>query len=57
MYVPRRGIGVNFTVSSLFLTETNPVPGSKLWHLLRVNADTSLGNLRRTPNAELRRLG
>ena len=57
MYVPQRGIGVNFTVSSLFLTETNPVPGSKLWHLLRVNADTSLGNLRRTPNAELRRLG
>jgi len=36
--------GVNFTVSSLFLRETNLVPGSKLWNLVCVNAE------RRTPN-------
>jgi len=39
---------VNFTDLSLFLTETNLVPGSKLWNQLRLNADTPSGHLRRT---------
>jgi len=38
-------IGVNFSVSSLFLTETNLVPSSKLCILLRVNADTQMGRV------------
>jgi len=39
--------GVNFTFSSLFLTETHLVPRSKLWNLLRGNAECRMSNVER----------
>ena len=41
---------MNFTVSSIFVTETNLFPSAIFGDLLRVNCD------RRTPHAELRPL-